>query len=30
MWKKGDVEGLERRLDKYRSQILLRLVLMLK
>ena len=30
MWKKGDVAELERRLDKYRSQILLRLVLMLK
>jgi hypothetical protein len=30
MWKKGDVVELERRLDKYRSQILLRLVLMLK
>jgi hypothetical protein len=30
MWKKGDVAELERRLDKYRSHILLRLVLMLK
>jgi hypothetical protein len=30
MWKKGDVAELESRLDKYRSQILLRLVLILK
>ena len=30
VWKKGDVAELKRRLDKYRSQILLRLVLMLK
>ena len=29
-WKKGDVAELERRLDEYRSQILLHLVLMLK
>ena len=30
MWKKGEVAELQNRLDKYRSQILLRLILILQ